>query len=108
MKEEVIVIGAGAAGLMAACELAEARYRVLVLEARDRIGGRIQSWTDPDGKIIECGAEFIHGTLPLTNSLLDEAGLNKRKTGGKWVELRSGYAESAEDDKTWQQLMQAL
>lgn len=108
MKEEVIVIGAGAAGLMAACELAEARYRVLVLEARDRIGGRIQSWTDPEGKIIECGAEFIHGPLPLTTALLDEAGLSKTRTGGKWVELRSGHAEASEDDKTWQQLMQAL
>lgn len=108
MKEEVIVIGAGAAGLMAACELAEARYRVLVLEARDRIGGRIQSWTDPDGKIIECGAEFIHGSLPLTLSLLDQAGLNKARAGGTWIELRSGHAEATDGDKSWQVLLQAL
>jgi monoamine oxidase len=108
MKDEVIVIGAGAAGLMAACELAEARYRVIILEARDRIGGRIQSWTDPDGKIIECGAEFVHGRLPLTTRLLDEAGLNKKESGGEWIELRSGHAEKSDDGKEWRVLLNKL
>lgn len=59
--DDVVVIGAGIAGLAAARMLTAAGRRVVVLEARQRIGGRI--WTDeqhPDGPI-ERGAEFIHG-----------------------------------------------
>ena len=59
---DVLVIGAGAAGLAAAKRLAAHGISVLVLEARDRIGGRVQTirgagWPIP----IEAGAEFIHG-----------------------------------------------
>lgn len=61
----VIVIGAGAAGLVAAAELAEAGLSVIVLEARDRLGGRMYTLTDVDQQFpIELGAEFIHGRPP--------------------------------------------
>ena len=59
--DDVVIVGAGIAGLAAARALHDAGLRVRVLEARDRIGGRI--WTDDsaaDGPI-ERGAEFIHG-----------------------------------------------
>lgn len=62
----IIIIGAGAAGLMAGRELVKAGKTVLLLEARNRIGGRIYQHT---------GAEFVHGDLPLTQSLLKEAGI---------------------------------
>jgi monoamine oxidase len=57
---EVIVIGAGAAGLAAARTLLAQHRRVVVLEARDRIGGR--AWTEPDcfGQPFDHGASFIH------------------------------------------------
>src|SRR5262249_29722043 len=61
-ESDVIVIGAGAAGLMAAAELIEAGRSVTVLEARDRIGGRI--WTRREPGVagpIELGAEFARG-----------------------------------------------
>ena len=58
---DVIVIGAGAAGLVAAAELAESGLSVVVVEARDRIGGRIYSVTGPQQFPMELGAEFIHG-----------------------------------------------
>ncbi|MGA8428890.1 MAG: NAD(P)/FAD-dependent oxidoreductase [Candidatus Sulfotelmatobacter sp.] len=62
---DVIVIGAGAAGLTAAAELAEAGLSVIILEARYRIGGRMFTRHDPHSTLpIELGAEFIHGRPP--------------------------------------------
>jgi polyamine oxidase len=64
----VVVIGAGAAGLAAARWLTDAGFEVLVLEARDRIGGRV--WTDQlDGHPMDLGASWIHGVSgnPLTD-----------------------------------------
>ena len=62
---DVIVIGAGAAGLAAAAELGRHGLSVLVLEARERIGGRMFTQCDPVlGAPIELGAEFIHGMPP--------------------------------------------
>ncbi len=64
-KVDVIVIGAGVAGLVAASALAESGHSVIVLEARGRIGGRVYSITDAHQNIpIELGAEFIHGRPP--------------------------------------------
>jgi monoamine oxidase len=72
----IVVIGAGAAGLMAARELARAGRRVTLLEARDRCGGRIYPLPAGDfGYAAEGGAEFVHGEAPVTHGLLREAGL---------------------------------
>src|ERR1051326_2434200 len=61
----VIIIGAGVSGLAAACELARAGLSVCILEARDRIGGRVYTIQDPTLDMpIELGAEFIHGEPP--------------------------------------------
>lgn len=59
---DVIVIGAGVAGLAAACDLVSGGLEVMVVEARDRIGGRILTHRE-DGLAlpIELGAEFVHG-----------------------------------------------
>ena len=57
---EIIVIGAGIAGLTAARDLAVDRYDVIVREARDRIGGRV--WTSQElGMAADLGASWIHG-----------------------------------------------
>lgn len=59
---DVAVIGAGAAGLAAAAELAARGPSVCVLEARDRVGGRIFTRREPDLPVpLELGAEFVHG-----------------------------------------------
>ena len=59
---DVIVIGAGLAGLEAARGLGGAGRRVIVLEARDRIGGRVHTVREPDWPVpVEAGAEFVHG-----------------------------------------------
>jgi monoamine oxidase len=62
MDKSVIIIGAGVAGLAAAARLGQAGISVVVLEARDRVGGRIFTQRDPVSDCpIELGAEFIHG-----------------------------------------------
>jgi monoamine oxidase len=59
---DVLVLGAGMAGLAAAERLAAAGRHVVVLEARDRIGGRIHTVDDPGLRYpVELGAEFVHG-----------------------------------------------
>jgi monoamine oxidase len=58
---DVIVIGAGVAGLTAAKLLGKAGLHVLLLEARDRVGGRVWTIHSPEGVPVELGAEFIHG-----------------------------------------------
>src|ERR1700704_585086 len=74
--DRIVIIGAGAAGLMAARELGRAGRKVTVLEARDRCGGRIHPLPAAEfGYSAEGGAEFVHGEAPVTHSLLREAGL---------------------------------
>jgi monoamine oxidase len=82
---DIIIVGAGAAGLMAARELSREGKRVIVLEARDRVGGRVHT-AQPGGfsQPIEMGAEFIHGELPLTIKLLQEAGISFTESTGKF------------------------
>jgi len=75
--EHIVVIGAGAAGLMAARELGRAGKRVTVLEARGRCGGRIHPLPVAEfGYPAEGGAEFVHGEAPVTRGLLREARLS--------------------------------
>jgi protoporphyrinogen oxidase len=59
----VVIVGAGAAGLSAARSLAElsGEVDVVVLEGRDRTGGRIETTRLPDGTRVDKGASFIHG-----------------------------------------------
>ena len=76
-SDHIVVVGAGAAGLMAARELARAGKRVTILEARDRCGGRIDPLSASEfGYPAEGGAEFVHGEAPVTRALLREAGLS--------------------------------
>jgi monoamine oxidase len=73
---DVVIIGAGAAGLSAARVLSGARRRICLLEARPRIGGRIHTLHLPDLPLpIELGAEFVHGETPTTFSIVDSAAL---------------------------------
>ncbi len=73
---DVIVLGAGAAGLAAARDLSHAGLRITVVEARPRIGGRILTLHDPRSPLpLELGAEFIHGEAPETLSVAQAARL---------------------------------
>ena len=82
-SEHIVIVGAGAAGLMAARELARAGKRVTILEARDRCGGRIHPLPASEfGYAADGGAEFVHGEAPVTRDLLREAGLSVRAIEG--------------------------
>jgi monoamine oxidase len=75
-EPDVIVIGAGAAGLAAAAALARAGRSVLTVEARARVGGRCDTRRLPGiAAPVELGAEFIHGRPEATLSLLKAAGI---------------------------------
>src|SRR6266550_2535756 len=75
-RVDVLVLGAGAAGLAAARDLSHAGLRVTIIEARPRVGGRVLTLHDPRAPIpLELGAEFIHGETAETLSLAQAAGL---------------------------------
>jgi monoamine oxidase len=79
---DVIIVGAGAAGLAAARALRERGVSVLVLEARNRAGGRAYSKPSRTGEYaVELGAEFIHGRAPATMELLRECGARAIELG---------------------------
>lgn len=69
-KDKVIIIGAGASGLIAGRILQKAKIPFIILEATDRVGGR--AYTRDEKMNIELGPEFLHGETPLTDQLLDE------------------------------------
>ena len=73
MSNKIIVIGAGASGLMAASALAKKKHQVTVVEARDRIGGRIYTSSRSFTLPLEMGAEFMHGKQPLTRALIKKS-----------------------------------
>jgi monoamine oxidase len=70
----VLIVGAGIAGLAAANELASSGLNVTILEARDRVGGRIFTLHSGDIEVpLELGAEFVHGRPPDLLNLLHDA-----------------------------------
>jgi len=96
---DVLVIGAGAAGLAAAAELAAARRSVLVLEARDRIGGRIWTHHEPGLPVpVELGAEIIHGEPGSTFELMRRFGVVAVDAAGPHWTLHGGRLRLRADE----------
>ena len=96
-QSHFIVVGAGAAGLMAARELTLAGERVTIIEARQRCGGRIEALpTEAFGYSAEGGPEFIHGMASVTRAVLRDAGLSLAPRGGSRWSTRTG--KLARDD----------
>jgi monoamine oxidase len=108
--DTILIIGAGAAGLMAAYELSAAGYPVIVLEATERAGGRILTQAGGGFSIpVEAGAEFIHGFLPVTMKLLKEAGLTCRPVEGRMLRVRNGeWIRQDLFSGDWKELMQRM
>jgi len=100
---EVVVIGAGVAGLACAQALCEAGLRVTILEARSRVGGRI--WTVHPSLThgpVELGAEFIHGLPREVWQIVERARLQTHElTGTRW---RLEQARLAPMTGSWDQI----
>jgi monoamine oxidase len=104
---DVIIIGAGAAGLMAAYELSKSGKQVTVIEARDRTGGRIH--TLKDNLHTELGAEFVHGNLPVTLQLLKEAQIDIVPASGEMWHYSAGkFSKDSLQMEHWGPLMERL
>jgi monoamine oxidase len=87
----VIVVGAGVAGLAAAAMLADAGVETMVVEARDRIGGRVLTHHEPGLEApIELGAEFVHGMVHPTLEIASTAGLLLAEIVGEQVHADHG------------------
>jgi monoamine oxidase len=73
---DVVVLGAGLAGLSAARDLARGGADVLVLEARSRVGGRVEATTLPDGRTVQLGGEVVGHAHTAYLELVEELGLS--------------------------------
>jgi len=87
-QADILIVGAGVAGLAAARELSAAHRHVVVLEARNRIGGRIN--THFDRFPIELGAEFVHGKPPETLTIVERAHLALKRVPNLHWHLHDG------------------
>lgn len=134
MDQSILIIGAGAAGLMSALECSSAGLPVTVLEASAQPGGRIHTIElstsapgtpfsqdpaqaspglsmPPNSPVsyIESGAEFIHGHLPVTLALLDQAGITYTPIAGQMIRMSKG--RRLDEDffgEEWETLMQKM
>ena len=93
---DVLIVGAGIAGLSCARTLAGQGLRVCVVEAADRIGGRIHTVVAGD-QMVELGAEFVHGRPPELLALIEEAHLTLCERGGTSLSF-NGHSLEEEPD----------
>lgn len=95
---DVVVVGAGAAGLIAARALSRAGRSVVVLEARDRMGGRVYTREDPGLQVpVDLGGEFVHGTADVSFALLRAANTVAIDTGGSAFVYEDGELRDGAD-----------
>lgn len=106
---DVLILGAGMSGLIAARALAERGVHVCVLEAKPRVGGRIMSQKVEGGGTVELGAEFIHGRAPELWALIDEVGATTVERHGSMLREDSpGHlvADDPQDNAMFEPLVQ--
>ena len=104
-RVDVVIVGAGVAGLAAACRLAQTGATTAVLEARDRIGGRVHTVRDERAPIpIELGAEFVHGSAPEVSEIARRAELVICDIHGERWRAHGGRLTPVDDAEYWKEL----
>ena len=102
-RDIVAVVGAGFAGLTAATRLQEAGVDVVVLDARPRVGGKVESEPDAFGRRVDTGGQFVCDDMPAVLALIDRVGgllvtVDHDRGGRGWV---GGGALTADPDAVW-------
>lgn len=106
-RTDVVIIGAGVAGLAAARRLHEHGVRCTILEARARIGGRVFTARDPRSPVpIELGAEFVHGEAPELDDIARDARLTVVDVVGERWSASNGRMSPLPD--FWERLDRVL
>jgi monoamine oxidase len=106
---DLIIVGAGVAGLVAASELADAGLSVIILEARDRIGGRVYTLNDLEQQFpIELGAEFIHGRPPEILDVLRKNDIPISEVDGDNFCVQNGKLSSCDFQSDVDEILQRM
>jgi monoamine oxidase len=106
---DTVVIGAGAAGIAAGRRLAGAGLRVIIVEARDRIGGRVHTLRPPGWPVpVEAGAEFVHGQPAETWNLIHASHLAAYTVVGEHWHCRGDKPQWLDFGQVWRQVVRRL
>jgi monoamine oxidase len=106
---KIIIIGGGISGLTAAKKLLELGHQVTILEADNRLGGRIHTVQGKFSQPVELGAEFIHGKQPLTFALMKEARCKSVLRKGNHYTIINGDLDKGDlVDDGWNKLIHEL
>jgi monoamine oxidase len=100
-RADVIVVGAGFTGLSAARRLVEAGLGVMVLEARDRVGGRVEASRNGLGELVDTGGQFICDDMPEVMALARKYGKQISETHLKGAFLTQPPLPEREAERTY-------
>lgn len=104
MESSVLIIGGGVAGLAAAWELTRRGVSVTVIEAKNRLGGRIHTLRESSWPI-ELGAEFVHGRNPSLLKAIRQAGLSMHSVSDCHLAFQAGQLKPV---KLWEKIDETI
>jgi monoamine oxidase len=109
IMHSILIIGGGISGLTSAKRLLDLGHQVTILEADQRLGGRIHTVRGKFSQPVEMGAEFIHGKQPLTFALMKEARCNSvLRKGNHYTIINDDIDKGDLVDEEWNALMREL